>query len=168
MASPNGLWLWVLAVSCTPHWTLWRAFCRRQHCRVLGSLGSCPPKSKEAWCCLGLDCKRDAAAPGAAATRQQRASVPSVTLFCPQAVCLLIDEVSPCLSPQRLFQVWLGYKARSCLEKGKGPQLPGGAVAPLAGRGRTSGQLAHCRLPASGLAHSCMEALAAVPFFQEG
>lgn len=38
-------------------------------------------------------------------------------------------------------------------------------MAPQAGRGRPSGQLAQCRPLASGLAHSCMEALAAVPFF---
>lgn len=129
VAFPNGLWLWV-SPSVAPH---------IEPCgepSVAGNIGGCwshlslillrvKHGYEEAWCCLGLDCKetsRRAAAPGVAVTRQQRASVPSVILYYPQAACVLIDEVSARLSPQRLFQVWLGYKARSCLEeKGKGP-----------------------------------------------
>lgn len=92
---------------------------------------------------------REAGSPGVAVVGQQRASVPRVTPSRPSSSMRR-------LSFQRLSQ------ARFCLEQGKGP------LAPRPGWGRTSGQLAHCGPPASGLAHSCVEALAAVPFFQEG
>lgn len=107
---------------------------------------------------------REAGPPGGAATGQQGASAPRVTPRSPGRV--LIDE-DGCLCSARSSQARLGHRARPCLKQGKGPAAPRSSGA----RRRAGPHLRAARPPRAsrlGLAHSCTEALAAVPFFQEG
>nr|XP_042118863.1 uncharacterized protein LOC121823531 [Peromyscus maniculatus bairdii] len=107
---------------------------------------------------------REAGPPGGAAAGQQGASVPRVTPRSPGRV--LIDE-DGCLCSARSSRARLGHRARPCLKQGKGPAAPRSCGA----RRRAGPHLRAARPPRAsrlGLAHSCTEALAAVPFFQEG